>query len=143
MDKVALARFEKFLDTSGECWLWIGCCSTKGYGQFQFEGKLWKTHRLMYLHCFGELPEEPLDILHKCKPKNCCNPEHLEAGTKSKNNGSDKHRDGTMVQAKLTAEQVLQIRKRSNESQTDLAREFDVCQATISNIINRKFWTHT
>jgi hypothetical protein len=95
----------------------------------------------MYLHCYGELPEEPLIIRHRCKPKNCCNPDHLEPGTQSENE-LDKHRDGTMVQAKLTAEQVLEIRKRSNERHCDLAREFSVERGTVSNIINRKRWSH-
>jgi len=141
MDKVALARFEKFLDTTGECWIWSGSCVRSGYGQFLFEGKVWQTHRLMYLHCYGELPEEPLVVRHKCKHRNCCNPDHLEPGTMSENH-LDKHRDGTMVQAKLTVEQVLEIRKRSNERHCDLAREFGVKQNTISSIINRKNWSH-
>ena len=140
MDEETLARFEKFLDTSGECWLWTGSC-VRGYGQFWFEGTTWLTHRLMYLHCYGELPEEPLIVRHKCKPKNCCKPEHLEPGTERENQ-LDRHRDGTMVQAKLTVEQVLEIRKRSNENQRELAREFDVCLLTINRIINKKFWTH-
>ena len=140
MDTETLERFEKFLDTSGECWLWTGYCNPKGYGQFQFEGKAWKAYRLMYLHCYGELPEKPLVIRHKCKPKNCCKPDHLEPGTERENE-LDKHRDGTMP-TKLTAEKVLEIRKRSNENQRDLAREFGVSQPTISLIILRKIWSH-
>jgi hypothetical protein len=141
MDEEILNRFEKYLDMTGECWLWTGCCNTKGYGHFGVEGKIWRTHRLMYLHCYGELPEQPLDILHKCKPKNCCNPEHLEAGTKSKNMGIDKHRDGTML-TKLTAAQVLEIRQRTDKNQRELGLEYGVSHATISEIILRKTWTH-
>jgi hypothetical protein len=141
MDEETLNRFEKFLDKSGECWLWTGSC-WEGYGQFRIEGKIWKTHRLMYLHCYGELPEQPLDILHKCKPKNCCNPDHLEAGTKSQNSGIDRHRDGTMVQAKLTAAQVLEIRQRTDKSQRELGLEYGVSQMNISRIIRRTIWTH-
>ena len=142
MDSDTLERFEKYIDKSGECWLWIGYCNVRhGYGQFSYEGKIWRTHRLMYLHCNGELPEEPLVVRHKCSNRNCCNPEHLEPGTKSQNE-LDKHRDGTMVHAKLTAEQVLEIRKRTDKNQTELGLEYGVLQTTISRIIQRKLWTH-
>jgi hypothetical protein len=142
MDEETLNRFEKFLDKTNGCWLWTGCCENQGYGQFKYEGKRWYVHRLMYLHCYGELPEKPLDILHKCKPKNCCNPEHLEAGTKSKNLGIDRHRDGTMTHAKLIAEQVVEIRQRTDKSQRELGLEYGVSESNISNIILRKSWTH-
>ena len=140
MNTETLERFEKYIDKSGECWLWTGSCSRDGYGHFIFERKIWKTHRLMYLHCFGELPEKPLVVRHKCKPKNCCNPDHLEPGTQRENN-LDKHRDGTMP-TKLTAEQVLEIRQRSTENQRELALEYGVTQTNISQIIRRKFWSH-
>ena len=141
MDEETLNRFEKYLDKSGECWLWTGNCNKDGYGRFGYEGKIWRTHRLMYLHCNGELPEYPLEVCHKCKSKNCCNPEHLEAGTKSKNLGIDKHRDGTMP-TKLTAAQVLEIRQRTDKSQRELGLEYGVSKTNISEIILRKIWTH-
>ena len=141
MDEKALKRFQKHLDMSGECWLWTGCCD-KGYGQFWFEDKRWRVHRVMYLHCYGELPKQPLEVCHKCKSKNCCNPDHLEAGTKSKNMGIDRHRDGTMTNAKLTAAQVLEIRQRTDKSQRELALEYGVSETTISEIIHRNSWTH-
>jgi hypothetical protein len=140
MDEETLNRFEKFLDKSGECWLWTGCCS-HGYGRFGYEGKVWLIHRLMYLHCYGELPEKPLIVRHKCKPKNCCNPDHLVPGTESENLGIDRHRDGTMP-TKLTAAQVLEIRQRTDKSQRELALEYGVSPNNISEIICRKIWTH-
>jgi len=141
MDDKASERFQKYLDKSGDCWLWIGYCNNDGYGRFGYEGKRWYIHRLMYLHCYGELPEKPLEVCHKCRPKNCCNPDHLEAGTRSKNLGIDRHRDGTMP-TKLTAAQVLEIRQRSTEKQTELGLEYGVSQHNISEIIHRKIWTH-
>jgi hypothetical protein len=41
---------------------------------------------------------------------------------------------------RLTAETVLEIRRRSRESQTALAKEFGVTQAAISGILLRKTW---
>ena len=55
-------------------------------------------------------------------------------------------RDGTDARgekhgsAKLTAAQVLEIRRRSTEKQCDLAKEFAVSRKTISDIINRRKW---
>ena len=141
MDEETLARFEKYIDKSGECWLWTGFCNPDGYGEFWFKDKSWRSYRLMYLHHHGELPEKPLVIRHNCKSKNCCNPGHLEPGT-IRENQLDRHRDGTMVQAKLTAKQVLEIRKRSCEKQCKLAREFGVSNVTIHKILSRKLWSH-
>ena len=44
--------------------------------------------------------------------------------------------------AKLSAEQVLEIRRRANERLGDLAKEFGVAPATINSIRQRKTWTH-
>jgi hypothetical protein len=146
MDDSIVSRFEKHIDKSGECWLWTGACGSDSYGAFWYEGKIWKAHRFAYLLANGELPTTPLVVRHKCRSKNCCNPEHLEPGTKSENNGSDRVRDGTIIRgekinnAKLTEQQVREIRKRHAESQKDLAKEFGVNQSTISDIINKKKW---
>ena len=140
----AINRFEQFIDKSGECWLWTGSC-VKGYGQFSYEGKMWLAHRFSYFLANGELPTLPLIVRHKCKSKNCVNPEHLEPGTKEQNE-ADKLRDGTDSrgekhgQVKLTKEQVQEIRRRTDEKQSDLAKEFGVVYQTISLIITRKSW---
>ena len=147
MDEEIINRFEKYIDKSGECWLWTGYCNKLGYGQFKFEDKTWKAHRLSYLLANGELPPSPLVVRHKCRSRNCVNPEHLEPGTKSENE-LDKVRDGTdcrgekSVNAKLTEAQVLDIRSRSNQLLKELATEFNVCIQTIWDIKNRKSWKH-
>ena len=145
MDDSVVSRFEKYIDKTGECWLWTGCCGTNGYGLFKLEGKMWICHRFSYFLANGELPAPPLLVRHKCKSKKCCNPEHLESGTPSENT-NDRLRDGTdsrgekCWKAKLTEAQVREIRKRSEEKQTDLAKEFDVTYHTISAIIRKKTW---
>jgi hypothetical protein len=144
MEDSIVSRFEKYIDKSGECWLWTGACANDGYGQFWYEGKMWKSHRFSYLLANGELPPHPLIVRHKCKPKNCCNPDHLEPGTYSQNT-NDRLRDGTdnrgakhhMV--KLTEAEVREIR-RSDKSQRDLAKKFGVGQTTISTIIRKRNW---
>jgi regulator of sirC expression with transglutaminase-like and TPR domain len=108
---------------------------------------MWKSHRFSYFLATGELPAAPLVVRHKCKSKNCVNPDHLEPGTKSENE-LDKVRDGTddrgekSVNAKLTEAQVLDIRSRSGQTLKELAMEFNVHLQTIWNIIHRKRWKH-
>ncbi len=143
MDSI-INRFEKYIDKSGECWLWTGTFSKNGYGQFWYEGKHIDSHRFSYLLANGELPTHPLVVRHKCKPKNCVNPDHLEPGTQSENQ-LDRARDGTDMRgikhhnAKLTEIQVREIRQ-SDKSQADLAKEFGVTYHSISKIINKKNW---
>ena len=135
-------KFEKNLVTDGDCWAWTGYKS-KGYGYLFIKGKSYAAHRLSWEIYNGSIPEG-LIVRHKCKNK-CCNPEHLELGTLA-DNQKDRIRDGTddrgekSKAAKLTATQVLEIRRRYYESQLDLAKEFNVCQGTISAIICRKNW---
>ena len=82
---------------------------------------------------------------HKCRNKHCVNPEHLETGTPAENI-ADRIRDGTSnrgirsARAKLTEEQVRQIRERAGENQRGLAEEYGVNSRTISDIIHRKHW---
>jgi hypothetical protein len=147
MDQKTLERFEKYINKTDTCWLWTGTL-VNGYGQFRFQGRPWRASRLMYLSCYGEIPEG-YDIAHVpifCHNRACVNPDHLEATTK-KINESHKVLDGTDNRgekhgsAKLTAEQVLEIRK-SNKTQTSLAKEFGVTRQQIGDIIRRKKWAH-
>jgi hypothetical protein len=145
MDEETLERFMKHVDKTDSCWLWTGARS-EGYGAFTFDGKMWLTHRLLYTHCYGTI-DPGLEVRHKCRPRNCCNPEHLELGTKAENM-ADRVRDGTDARgekhgrAKLTAEQVLQIRARSTENRRELGLEFGVSYQEIRYIINRHSWNH-
>ena len=146
MDDSIINRFEKYIDKSGECWLWTGACDKNGYGLIGIEGKIWLAHRFSYFLANGELPAYPLVVRHKCRSKNCVNPDHLEPGTKSENQ-LDRARDGTDIRgikhhnAKLTEAQVLEIRGRSTENQRDLAKEFNVSYKYINNIVCKRTWT--
>jgi len=137
-------NFWKKVDKTESCWLWTGgCCN--GYGLFGIEGKIYRSHRVSWLLAGNSIPDGHV-IRHKCRSRNCCNPEHLETGTRAENN-ADMIRDGTSTKgeknhtAKLTSAQILDIRARA-ERNVDLAKEFGVGQMTISHIILRRRWKH-
>jgi len=147
MDSKDLERFFSFVQKTDSCWLWSGYCDIDGYGKFRYHDRTYPAHRLIYIHCFGDPGN--LVICHaagiNCK-KNCVNPDHLREDT-HKANAKDRNIDGThskgekSINAKLTSEQVLEIRS-STESNINLAKKYGVHCSTISSIICRKKWKH-
>ena len=134
-------RVDKLSDPQG-CWLWLGP-KNRGYGRTYWEGNKVYTHVLIY-NLTGHTIPSGLDLTHSnlcVGKKHCCNPEHMTPKSHAENN-RDQHRDNTMTQAKLTAEQVIQIRSRVNNSCMDLAREFGVSHSNISKILLNKSWKH-
>jgi hypothetical protein len=64
-------------DKSG-CWVWIGPCHPKGYGEFCANGQKIYAHRYIYEYLNGPLMAG-LELDHTCNNKSCVNPDHLEA----------------------------------------------------------------
>lgn len=66
------------------CWVWTGSCDTSGYAKFKLRGRTIPTHRYVYEHFLGPLDELTVD--HTCdRHRNCLNPAHFEAVTRSEN----------------------------------------------------------
>jgi hypothetical protein len=139
------ARFLSHVEKTEDCWLWTGTTS-RGYGKFWVNGKMDMTHRVAYELWNGPIPDG-LCVRHKCRNTHCVNPEHLETGTCAENQ-RDRIRDGTDMRgekhrlAKLTADQVVEIRNRVNQSYSEIANEFGVSPSLIGLIVRRKQWTH-
>ncbi len=146
-----------------------------GYGRFwdgtfkpNGQQVMTPASRWSYAHLVGDIPESH-HVLHRCDNPPCVNPAHLFTGTNADNmadrdakgrhggwktagdsNGSRRHPDRMPrgerhAQAKLTADEVLQIRARyaeGNVYQRVLAVEFGVEQTLISAIVRRKIWRH-
>jgi hypothetical protein len=138
-------RFLSHVEKTDTCWLWSPV-RADGYGQTRYEGRTQNAHRVAYKLLVGPISDD-LVVRHRCKHRHCVNPEHLETGTRE-DNEADKLRDGTRNQgekqhlAKLTADQVRDIRSRVDQTLTDIAAEFGVSRATISMMVARKTWKH-
>lgn len=141
-------RFLAKINKTETCWLWTASKDGKGYARFSTGGRKGKSHsahRTAYELWVGQIPDN-LVVRHKCKNKDCVNPEHLETGTQV-DNEADKVRDGTTNRgercgtAKLTNEQVADIRRRVGQKGVELAKEFGVSKATISQILSATTWT--
>jgi hypothetical protein len=136
-----------------ECWEWKTSLD-KGYGRVMINNKLYLSHRVSYYLANGNLPEPPLIIRHKCLlNRKCCNPNHLESGTKKDNSDDSIIRDKTYVYlngelngfSKLTEIQVLEIRAKYipfKYKARKLADEYKVKVETINAIVQRKSWKH-
>ena len=143
-------RFMKYIriDPDSGCWVFTGGIAVTGYGNFYYKGRSTLAHRASFL-LFKEKEIQPGQlILHSCKTKCCCAPDHLTAGTREQNNGSDRHRDGTALTgerchfAKLTREDVQAIRSaaQAGEKRKDIAVKYAISPSAVSSIVLGKSW---
>lgn len=144
-------RFWSFVDKQEGCWEWTGSLFKQGYGQFSYNRKNTKAHRISYLIHFGELPADLL-VCHKCDNRKCVNPQHLFLGTHydnvqdqiSKNRRHDVtgEKNG---KSKMTIESVLELVRivgSGQMSQNEAAKYFGISQGVISGIMLGKRWSY-
>jgi hypothetical protein len=70
------------VDQTGDCWLWTGARTAKGYGQIRVQGVTMYVHRYA-LTLAGIEPGESVD--HICHVKHCVRPDHLRPATNKQN----------------------------------------------------------
>jgi len=125
------------------CWLWTAYCMKRNkYGLFRTPKRHELAHRVSYRLFNGEL--DARDVMHKCDIPNCVNPDHLSLGTRLENMRDAKAKGRMRVgeshgRAKLTNEQVELI-KKSNKFQKDIAKEFGITQSHVSCLKSGKKW---
>lgn len=138
----------------GDCLEWQGSRNEFGYGSVRVNKHLIRAHRFAYQLAYGPIPDD-IDVCHHCDNPPCCRPDHLFLGSASDNgldmamkgrHGAWRHpeqwlRGEDHHQAKLTAQQVEQIREQAKtESISSLARQYGMSRAAIRDIRDRKTW---
>ena len=128
-----------------ECWPFKGATTSNGYAHLNgilLYGEFRQYpygHRTAWALFNGRWPTSNEVVQHTCDNPPCVNPAHLIVGTQA-DNVATRPRSGRwfgMSTGKLTPVQVEEIRA-SNKPQTALAKEFNVSQKAISNIITGK-----
>lgn len=163
-----IARFMRKVDTSGDCWKWLGAKDEKGYGRFSVGGShkpdgsrrnsMVAAHRFSYEAHVGPIPKSSgnvrMCVLHRCDNPACVRPDHLFVGT-DLDNVRDMDRKGRRVNAQLrgsshhaavlTEEKVLEIvrlHRVHGITQAQLSRDFGVCTSTVNHIFTGRLWRH-
>ena len=153
----SVSSFWERVDVRGpdECWEWQGYRKPFGHGTFFFNGKMDGAHRISWSLANGPIQErddgQEVCVCHHCDNPPCCNPKHLFLGTHADNN-RDRDRKGRTVYspargedaggAKLTEDDVREIRSIVGVKQRDIAKMYSVSQSVISGIITRQRWAH-
>lgn len=143
---------------SDYCWEWQAC-RVSGYGNYRYEGRMQKAHRISWLLSFGPIPLD-MCVLHRCDNRSCVRPDHLFLGTVDDNNKdrANKGRSkGTFVsghchpaslrrgekhwQAKLRDTDILEIKRlySSGSRQKDLGIKFCIHSSTVSRIVRNQW----
>jgi hypothetical protein len=88
-------RFEKHLLREGDCIVWNGSRTKRGYGRFRFDGEARNANRVAWELYVGPIPFG-LFVCHKCNNPPCVRVEHLYLATSAENT-KDAVRDGIKV----------------------------------------------
>ena len=145
-------RFWQRVDTSGECWLWTGAKSKRGYGQFYVgRTRLGAAHVISYTLAVGALTPDKPCVLHRCDNPPCVRPTHLFAGTQHDNmrDMTEKGRryatkGSENPQSRLTELAVREIRIAHNRGVPlkVLAAAHGVCYDTVQKAAKGTTWRH-
>ena len=149
-------RFWKWVEVrgSGECWEWKGGHTGDAkYGWYSTATLRILAHRLSWIINKGTDPGF-LFVCHTCDNPPCVNPSHLFLGT-NYDNVQDMCRKGRhsfglqkgeeISTHKLTENEVLEIRAKyipHEYSTRKLAKEYNVSQTQIRNVLSRFSWAH-
>lgn len=144
-----VARFWQKVDLyvfGDGCRLWTAGVDGRGYGKVKVGGHTTGAHRVAYALSHGFVPAG-LVVRHRCDTPKCCRPDHLTIGT-HRDNSRDAVERGRLAEgeshggAKLTvaAVNVMRRRARAGASYAELAREYGVDAAVVSDAVRGRSW---
>lgn len=130
-----------------ECWEWQGGRTKTGHGMIQAERQHFYVHRLAYESLRGELPawNPQQEVMHACSNPACCNPLHLDVGTRRENLltagalGVLSRKGEKNGNVKLTMQQVQAIRK-DTRSGTVIGVELGINRSQVNRIRRGEHW---
>lgn len=137
-------------DDSSICWEWEGEIykNTKA-PRFAIKYKYYSSNRVSY-YIYKESFDDNLYVLHTCDFKLCVNPNHLYLGTQQDNMNDRTIRNRGFIpqgelhgRSQLIEEDIGEIFNLYNNhkyTHQEIANLYEVCPATISNILNHKTW---
>ena len=135
-------------DTNVGCWWWSASLTKGGYGQFNYNNKIHKAHRLSYELHKGIIPNGLL-VRHICHNPSCVNPEHLCIGTSQDNKNdcvkANRQAKGSKIKVSVLKEtDIPEIRKLISEGFTMrvIGKLYNVNHSTIVKIKSGKIWKH-
>jgi len=140
-------RFWARVDRTGDgCWPWLRGRDTKGYGNVYWGKRMQRASRVAYELTRGPIPAGH-EIRHRCDNPICVRPDHLETGTHADNMRDmvDRGRSTSGARnpnVKLTPEAVQAIRRERAAGRVlrEIAAEYGVTMAMVSNIARGKSW---
>ena len=135
-------RFWSKVNKTEYCWEWTGCRGNNGHwhGRFYYNGRMQQAHRLAWEEAHGPIPAGQ-HVLHKCDRPTCVRPDHLYLGTAA-DNMADMVLRGRCTNAKVTATEVAEIRRRSSTGATtkELLQRFNISKTQVQKIVKREAW---
>ena len=84
MEQKILTRFWGKVLFTTDCWEWTATKTKNGYGRFNNNGVMVRSHRFAYELYKGKIPKDS-ELDHLCRVRHCVNPDHLEAVTRKEN----------------------------------------------------------
>jgi hypothetical protein len=158
LDSKIIARFWKRVEIKGpnECWPFKDIVREDGYGRLRVKGKKHYAHRVAFVASGKQFTNGPHVRHVVCANRRCCNPAHLESGTKQ-DNADDREKDGRTSRgnrhsaimtetirrrSKLSLESATEIRElcASGIGHRELSEKFEVAISTISSVVTGRNW---